>query len=170
MFYKVWHVYLIAYLRCISYIFKNKLFSALTKPDIGPFHIPKDLRIGKRTFVACSVIDGDPPFRFTWLKDGKEISETDIYSIKMVDEFTSTLSLSNLSAHSNGNYTCRVSNAAGSDEKHDYLLMKGKYIYAYTSICHFIFGLFLFKLNFLIKLYKFCESKILLCLYLKICF
>lgn len=63
-----------------------------------------------------------------WLKDGKTISETDIYSIKTMDEFTSMLSISNLSANSNGNYTCRVSNAAGSDEKHDYLLMKGKYV------------------------------------------
>ena len=116
------------------YIFYAYFFlSALVKPDIGPFHIPKDLRIGKRTFVACSVIDGDPPFRFMWMKDGQEIKETEIYSIKIVDDFSSTLSISNLSASSNGNYTCRVSNAAGSDEKHDYLLMKGKYLYVCES-------------------------------------
>lgn len=100
-------------------------FVAVTKPDIGPIHFSKDLRIGKRTVLTCSIIDGTPPFRFSWLKDGQELRETDIYSIKIVDDFTSTLSISNLSAQSNGNYTCKVSNLAGSDAKHDILQMKG---------------------------------------------
>lgn len=88
----------------------------------------KDLRAGKRTVVTCSVIDGDPPFKFIWLKDGQPLSDTENFSIKNFDDFTSALSISNLSANSNGNYVCRVSNGAGSEEKHDILLMKGKYL------------------------------------------
>lgn len=103
-------------------------FSALKKPEIGSFSFSKDLHAGKRTVITCSVIDGDPPFKFLWLKDGQPLSDTENFSIKNFDDFTSALSISNLSANSNGNYVCRVSNEAGSEEKHDTLLIKGKYL------------------------------------------
>lgn len=94
-------------------------------PEIGPVRFSDDLRHGKRTFVTCGVIDGDPPFTFTWLKDGNHLQENDIYKTANVDGYTSTLSISSLSAESNGNYTCRVSNAYGKDEKYDAILIKG---------------------------------------------
>lgn len=74
----------------------------------------------------CTVVDGDPPFKFTWFKDGKEMTETDSMSIRRFDEYTSNLVITNLGPDHNGNYTCRVSNSAGSDQHSDMLLMKSK--------------------------------------------
>lgn len=63
---------------------------------------------------------------FTWLKDGKEVRDYEGVSTAVVDDFTSTLSIAKLGALSNGNYTCRVSNKAGVDEKFDVLLVNGE--------------------------------------------
>lgn len=77
------------------------------------------------------MIDGDPPFTFTWLKDGQELQNSQEISIGRVDEYLSTLTIAKLGSGSNGNYTCRVSNSAGTDQKQDMLLMKGKYVFIF---------------------------------------
>lgn len=76
--------------------------------------------------MVCVVVDGDPPFKFTWFKDGKDVTDIPGISSAVVDDFTSTLSIETLGALSNGNYSCRVSNNAGMDEKHDVLLVNGE--------------------------------------------
>lgn len=81
---------------------------------------------GKRVAVTCTAIDGDSPFSFSWLKDGADLIETQGVTIQGApDGFASTLYISKLQASSNGNYTCRVSNTKGVDEKHAILLVKG---------------------------------------------
>lgn len=97
-----------------------------SRPEIKPFNFSGGLRMGKRTSVICAVIDGDPPFKFMWLKDGKTLSESSSVTIRTIDDFTSNLALTNLGPESNGNYTCRVSNQAGMDQHSDMLLMKSK--------------------------------------------
>lgn len=94
-------------------------------PTISQFHFADELNIGMRAAVTCAVIDGDPPFQFTWSKDGKVLQENDRVSFKTHD-FMSTLVISNLGPESNGKYTCSVTNAAGKDEKFSTLNMKGK--------------------------------------------
>ncbi|GIY43235.1 titin [Caerostris extrusa] len=88
------------------------------------FHFSGELKLGLRTGVICIVVDGDPPFDFKWLKNGIPVQEKTGLSIRLVDEFTSMLTIKSLEADSNGNYTCRVSNSAGWDEKSDVLNMK----------------------------------------------
>ena len=73
----------------------------------------------------CAVTDGDPPFKFMWLKDGKDIVESSTYSIRN-DDYVSTLTITQLGPEHNGNYTCRVSNAYGSVQHSDMLLMQCK--------------------------------------------
>ncbi|KAF8765095.1 Titin like protein [Argiope bruennichi] len=98
----------------------------LKAPKIKPFHFTGELNVGLRTVVLCAVIDGSPPFNFQWLKDGQSlISEKGRFLIQSIDEFTSILTISDLDSESNGNYTCRVSNSAGSDDKSDSLNMRG---------------------------------------------
>lgn len=75
--------------------------------------------------MACSVVNGDPPFTFRWLKDAREIQNSEHLITKVVDEFTTTLTIYKLSADSIGNYTCRASNREGSDKKHDLLIIEG---------------------------------------------
>lgn len=83
-----------------------------------------------RAVVICAVIDGEPPFDFRWHKDGSALHENNQVSIKS-NEFTSTLMISHLDPESNGNYSCRVTNEGGVDEKFDVLSMKGENIYIF---------------------------------------
>lgn len=96
------------------------------KPEIAALNFPSNVIYGKRTAVTCTVIDGDPPFSFSWFKDGVELKETQgIFIQEASDGFTSTLSIAKVEAISNGNYSCRVKNSKGMEEKHDVLLVKG---------------------------------------------
>ncbi|KAG8182730.1 hypothetical protein JTE90_026181 [Oedothorax gibbosus] len=98
----------------------------LKTPKIKPFHFSGELGEGMRTGVMCMVLEGDPPLNFEWSKDGRPLNtdHKDI-SIRKIDEFTSILNIEKLDADSNGNYTCRVSNAQGYDHKSDTLSMRG---------------------------------------------
>lgn len=100
-------------------------FLALKPPKINPFHFSDELNIGMRALVVCAVFDGDPPFSFSWYKDFTALQENRQVSIK-THEISSMLTISNLEPESNGNYTCKVSNSAGTDEKFDILSMKGE--------------------------------------------
>ncbi|GFU34761.1 titin [Nephila pilipes] len=98
----------------------------LKPPKIKPFHFSGELNVGLRTVVMCAVIDGSPPFDFQWLKDSRPLTSSGgRFSVESFNEFTSILTISDLDSESNGNYTCRVSNSAGSDEKSDSLNMRG---------------------------------------------
>lgn len=79
--------------------------------------------------MTCAVVDGDPPFTFKWIKDGNTLQNNKEYFIADVGEYISTLTIPKLGAQSNGNYTCRVENAFGSDEKSDALLIKGNKLF-----------------------------------------
>ncbi|GFY49768.1 titin [Trichonephila inaurata madagascariensis] len=105
------------------------LSSGSRPPAIKPFHFSDVVSEGRRTAVICVVTDGDVPFEFKWFKDGKSLkSEEGHFAIQLIDEFTSILTIKKLDSDSNGNYTCRVTNSAGSDEKSDVLVMRGKMI------------------------------------------
>lgn len=118
--------------------------SAMVPPEIRPFHFSGNMAIGERAGVMCVVIRGDSPFSFTWLKDNVEIKDVPGISIASVNEYTSALSISKLTAHSNGNYTCRVSNSAGSDAKFDSILVKGKVMLLYECIYLYLPGFVLY--------------------------
>lgn len=82
-----------------------------------------------RTAVFCVVVEGDPPFTFLWFKDNERLQENNHMNIKLFDDFTSSLTITNLGPEHNGNYTCRVTNSAGYDEQVDVLSMKGNVYY-----------------------------------------
>lgn len=110
------------------------ILTGSTKPEVAPLHFPSELKFGKRAALYCSVLDGDPPFTFVWLKDGVILTENDNFFIAKTDGFNSVLSISKLGAESNGNYSCRVKNAFGSDEKFSFLQVKGNN--SYSSLFH----------------------------------
>lgn len=95
-------------------------------PKINPFHFPSELAMGMRASVQCTVMLGDPPFDFAWFKDGQRL-DTDHrrFSIRIIDDFTMNLVIASVDADSNGNFTCRVSNSVGYDEKSAVLSIKG---------------------------------------------
>ncbi|GFQ76439.1 uncharacterized protein TNCT_421201 [Trichonephila clavata] len=94
-------------------------------PKIGPFQFSGELDVGMRAIVVCAAMTGEPPFHFTWFKDGHKLIDTLGVSIKKFDDFTSNLVIAKVEADSNGNYTCKVSNSAGYDQKSAVLSVKG---------------------------------------------
>ncbi|XP_076349054.1 cell adhesion molecule Dscam1-like isoform X2 [Tachypleus tridentatus] len=82
-------------------------------PTISSFQFPSDVVLGMRVRVMCSVIRGDPPFHFTWLKDGSVLSASDGLNVQYFQDY-SILSTGNLVSKNSGNYTCSVNNGAGS--------------------------------------------------------
>lgn len=77
----------------------------------------EDLHAGKRVSVICAAESGDLPMEFRWLKNDapfKSNSGESGYSItvKQNDDFSSVLTIHNLSAIHSGKYSCVVSNSA----------------------------------------------------------
>lgn len=97
----------------------------------------------------CSSSQGDQPFNITWLKDGVIIQSGGLESailssnespksasskppdpsltINEYAPFSSILSIHNVTSRHNGNYTCRVTNRAGSVEYAATLSVSGKW-------------------------------------------
>lgn len=99
--------------------------TGITKPEIKPFQFSGSLKPGKRVSIICSVIDGDPPFTFKWLKDGIPLAEGEGVNVRILDEFNSNLAFTKLGPQNNGNYSCVVSNVAGTAQQSDVLTMRG---------------------------------------------
>lgn len=115
--------------------FSSAWVRVLVPPLISPFSVPTNVREGMRLTFTCSVLEGDPPFTFAWLKDGSQdlVSEESsndqssggssagVTSVSTVstririsssNDFSSTLSFTSLSYQDNGNWTCVVRNQA----------------------------------------------------------
>lgn len=107
---------------CIHFVFIES-----SAPKINPFHFPSELATGMRASVLCTVMAGEPPFEFAWFKDGEKLENERKFSIKKFDDFTLNLVISSVDADSNGNFTCRVSNSFGYDQKSAVLSIKGMY-------------------------------------------
>lgn len=93
----------------------NILVDVSVPPKITPFSFQEQLiREGMRARLQCVVSDGDLPIRILWLKDGDTIDPDLGVTVRDLDEFSSILTINKITPHNNGNYTCTVSNSAGS--------------------------------------------------------
>ncbi|XP_044016886.1 Down syndrome cell adhesion molecule-like protein Dscam2 isoform X3 [Aphidius gifuensis] len=88
--------------------------TVIVPPKISPFFANRDLHLGERTSLTCSVTRGDQPIRITWLKDGRALGPSERVSITNVDQYNSMLMIESLSPDHNGNISCLVANNAGS--------------------------------------------------------
>ncbi|KAM7294611.1 hypothetical protein ISCGN_024117 [Ixodes scapularis] len=84
-------------------------------PRIQPFNFPKTEQMPKKVIVHCAVLEGREPFKFTWLKDGVTLVSGRKLQVKILSEALSSLTILDVGAEDIGNYTCTVSNSAGSD-------------------------------------------------------
>ncbi|CAG4953674.1 unnamed protein product [Colias eurytheme] len=80
-------------------------------PEIEPFSFSANLQEGKRAQVSCSVISGDMPVHFMWLKDNGPIPSSLQVEERGAD-FFSNLVFKEVSARHSGAYTCVASNSA----------------------------------------------------------
>lgn len=70
-----------------------------------------------RTQLMCTSSQGDQPLNITWSKDDRQLSQQleDKTTIEINDYtvFSSILTIHNVTSAHNGNYTCQVTNRAG---------------------------------------------------------
>ncbi|KAL3203346.1 hypothetical protein MRX96_041928 [Rhipicephalus microplus] len=96
-------------------------------PKIQPFSFPNDAQLGKDAAVSCFAVRGHQPLEFSWLKNGVRADAIPNVEVEEIAGKISTLTLKKVSAAEIGNYTCRVSNVAGTDEFTTSLVVNGVY-------------------------------------------
>jgi hypothetical protein len=108
-------------------------------PKISPFNFGADNQEGQRVQVMCTSSVGDHPFNITWYKDYKQLHQAQsknhhhhefddrTVEITEIPPFSSILTIHNITSHHNGNYTCIISNTAGSVEHSAILSVAGNY-------------------------------------------
>ncbi|KAL3217072.1 hypothetical protein MRX96_051059, partial [Rhipicephalus microplus] len=69
--------------------------------------------MGRKSSVTCAVSSGQGPFRFSWLHDGKPLDSRGRATVKVVTDDISVMTIDSVTAEDLGNYTCVVSNPAG---------------------------------------------------------
>lgn len=88
------------------------LFIIPVPPKISPFTADRDLHLGERTTLTCSVTRGDLPLSITWLKDGRSMGPSERVTVTNMDQYNSILMIESLSPDHNGNYSCVARNVA----------------------------------------------------------
>ncbi|XP_023220979.1 neuronal growth regulator 1-like [Centruroides sculpturatus] len=107
---------------CFLHIWNLKIVKGNSIPKIMPFQFLSTVQEGHRQQIICSIVAGDPPFVFTWRKDGKELSK---YIEIKTDDLYSLLIIPSVRTEDIGNYTCLANNAIGTDSYTAALKMKG---------------------------------------------
>lgn len=96
--------------------------------------LPKmDKILGSSIHMECKV-SGSLPITAKWFKDGKEIPESAKYR-HLCHENTVSLEVNYLELTDSGNYTCSVTNVAGSDSCSAVLTVKGLDFYLLSIHC-----------------------------------
>ena len=96
-------------------------------PEIVPFSFDSGaLKQGEFAQIMCAVKNGDRPLTLTWSLKGGSIASDDSITTTMLGERTSVLMISYVDYQHRGNYTCKVTNPAGSSTHSAELLVKGK--------------------------------------------
>ena len=103
----------------------NNVYSMIDSPVIQPFSFPKDTRVGQRTSLVCTVKEGSEPLEFSWLKDDRILSTTDIEVTK--SKIDSILRFNPIQSQNGGNYTCIVKNPVGSASHSTILFIERKF-------------------------------------------
>ncbi|CAH0555683.1 unnamed protein product [Brassicogethes aeneus] len=94
-------------------------------PKIQPIFFGEEVPLsGETVSVQCVVSIGDMPIQFSWMLNGKPISEQNNINIGSFGKKISVLSIDNVSEEHIGNYTCLASNRAGISSESAELLVK----------------------------------------------
>jgi len=106
---------------------KYFLYNLTEKPVITAFRFPSNLIEGMSVIVTCSVLEGDPPIKVDWLKDGHKLDTAflNIHRNEMGD-LGSSLVFRNIGQNHAGNYTCVAKNEVGQDMYSSDMVVKRK--------------------------------------------
>ncbi|XP_075526206.1 SPEG neighbor protein-like [Dermacentor variabilis] len=84
-------------------------------PEVHPFFFSKNVALGAEAVVNCAVIGGDGPFEFRWSLNGEHLRTSASKYVEAVSDKIVALTIQKVAPDDVGNYTCTVSNGAGSD-------------------------------------------------------
>ena len=76
--------------------------------------------------LQCAVIKGGLPLTLTWLKEGASVSNLAGLSVKLINDFTVSLTVETLSWQHSGHYTCWAQNEGGRAEASVAVIVQGK--------------------------------------------
>ncbi|CAG9840566.1 unnamed protein product [Diabrotica balteata] len=93
-------------------------------PHVTPFIFEDEANSGDMAQVSCSVSKGDTPMKFSWQFNGIPVSDDKGITVGMFGKKTSLLSIDSVDWQHAGNYTCIVTNKAGSASHSAELLVK----------------------------------------------
>nr|CAH7736157.1 unnamed protein product [Callosobruchus chinensis] len=82
-------------------------------PHVTPFAFEEDINRGDSVQVQCYVNKGDMPVTFSWLLNGKPITDHLLANIDSYRKRTSVLSMESVDEKYAGNYSCVAANRAG---------------------------------------------------------
>ncbi|KAK8765880.1 hypothetical protein V5799_007338 [Amblyomma americanum] len=105
--------------------FTASLIVTVEPPKVQRFTFPTNDVMPKKVIVHCAVLEGSEPLSFVWTKDGHQVASGRRLHVKQLSETVSSLTITEVGAADIGNYTCTVSNAAGSDSATSLLVVKG---------------------------------------------
>lgn len=117
------------------------------KPKISPFdfgEVPANFE--DSSSVTCLVLSGDLPVDIQWLFNDYPINSYSGITIGKMGKKGSVLMIESVNGRHAGNYTCQVSNSAGSETHSATLVVNGL---IFVLILFVIFSLF--SLSFMIK-------------------
>ena len=104
-------------------------------PVITPFEFPKRTQLGNRIRLLCSIMQGDAPFRFQWMKDGKSLDPAPLSLGVRSDDFSMDLTFARVTPRHNGNYTCIASNDVASVSHSAILVVDGTFDLLLSDSC-----------------------------------
>lgn len=96
----------------------NRCFSFSVPPKIMPFSsLTNLLQEGNRAGITCQAVEGDLPINFRWEKSDPTGRPDELPVVpRRTDEYTSILTIEQLSRNHSGNYTCIAQNSAGEEK------------------------------------------------------
>lgn len=94
------------------------------------------LNAGERLALQCAVVKGGLPLAVTWLKDGQVIPVASASNhnsvaatlVRLVNDFTASLTVESLSGHHAGLYVCRATNEAGRAQVAVHVVVQGIFL------------------------------------------
>ncbi|CAN7938942.1 unnamed protein product, partial [Ixodes hexagonus] len=93
-------------------------FTHAVPPVIDAHFFPETIVVdeGSRSRLLCSVSKGDGPLRFTWFKDGRELTSVPDGSLQYSDD-SAMIKFRKVRFRDRGKYTCFVTNDAAGDNR-----------------------------------------------------
>ncbi|KAK3855320.1 hypothetical protein Pcinc_038270 [Petrolisthes cinctipes] len=102
-------------------------------PKLSIFTLRRDLTLGERLSVQCTVNGGDLPLLVAWTKDGISAEGVPGTKVQRLDRYSSILTVAHLTQQHSGNYTCTATNDAASISHTAPLFVNGN---GGTGRCH----------------------------------